>query len=257
MTIASLEPYTIQENLRLVTGLLYTPCMRLHRFLIDQKLIGPVLLVTNPELCHQWSKVLRLEVGDQVILVDGQGHECVCSIETLAPNSATVQLGAVTSTPDAALVPVTLYCALLKRENFEWVVQKTTELGVHTIVPILTERTIKIGAKLERLQKIAREATEQSGRGIVPIITEPMDFKKALSQAKEPTQYFFHTGPELSRSVVKESSNIGLWIGPEGGWSESEVEHARAHKCTLASLGPLVLRGETAAVVACYEALRK
>ncbi len=230
--------------------------MRLHRFLVDQKLADLILLITNPELCHQWSKVLRLEVGDQVILVDGHGHESICRIETLTPNSATVQLGAVTNTPDSALTPVTLYCALLKRENFEWVVQKATELGVHTIVPILTERTVKIGAKLERLQKIAREATEQSGRGTVPTITEPMDFKKALTQAKEAAQYFFHTGPELSRLTGKSSSSIGLWIGPEGGWTEAEVEQARTQNFTIASLGPLVLRGETAAVVACYEALR-
>ena len=88
---------------------------------------------------------------------------------------------------------MTLYCAVLKRENFEWVVQKCTELGIRAIIPIVTTRTVKTGLKMDRLRIIAKEAAEQSGRGIIPVINNPLEFDRALEEAKHQQNIFFHT----------------------------------------------------------------
>lgn len=235
-------------------AVIYTATIRLHRFVIGQPLMAH-MTINDRELCHQWAKVLRLETGDQLIAVDGQGHEGTCTLTELRSSQARLQCSDVRDTPDLPLPKTTLYCAVLKRENFEWVVQKATELGVSSIVPVVSERTIKTGLKLERLEKIAREATEQSGRGIVPALHEPLAFQAALRADTAPIRLFFHTGPILDRAPLQ-ASERSLWIGPEGGWTNTEVLQAKAAGCHICSLGPLVLRAETAAVCACFEVLR-
>lgn len=227
--------------------------MRLHRFFITADLSHSPLRMTEPELLHQWAKVLRLDAGDAVILCDGKGVEAKGSIVSLDKHAAMIKLDAphpVIAEPSRS---VTLYCAVLKRENFELVVQKSVEVGVKAIVPIITSRTVKTGLKMERLRMIAKEAAEQSGRGILPMISEPLEFDRALKEAKNKANLFFHThqeAPYPSRSSSVHS--VGVWVGPEGGWTEEEAQKAQDNDFSISSLGKLILRGETAAIIASY-----
>lgn len=227
--------------------------MRLHRFFIGRDLHEGVLPVDDRDLCHQWSSVLRMKAGDRLIACDGKGHQAEAVIETLTPKGAVLHVGKpepVTAEPQRR---ITLCCAVLKRENFEWVVQKATEAGVSKIVPLLTARTVKTGLKHDRLLRIAREAAEQSGRGIVPEIAEAATLEAFLHNIAKPA-VFFHCGTD-GDGWVKDAAaaeTATCLVGPEGGWSDEEAELARKHGCTIASLGALTLRAETAAVIATY-----
>jgi len=227
-----------------------------HRFIGKFELSADRSLLRDPALIHQIRTVLKLRVGERLILADGSGQETVVAIAGLAPSG--IEVVAIERHPAAEPTRlITLYCAVLKRENFEYVVEKAVETGAHKIVPVMTAHTVKLGLKTERLAKIAQEAAEQSGRGIVPEISEPVKFKAALKAAAEhDVNYFFEAGGDdfsRPRSLAK---TIGVWIGPEGGWEDFEVEAARQSNFEIASLGTLILRAETAATVAVYLAAR-
>ncbi|OGJ58613.1 hypothetical protein A2881_02460 [Candidatus Peribacteria bacterium RIFCSPHIGHO2_01_FULL_55_13] len=232
--------------------------MRLHRFITALDLSQSNGIISDPDLLHQWTKVLRLHTGDTVVLCDGKGMEVKGTLRSLDRKHATVQLESqhpVGAEPDRS---VTLYCAVLKRENFEWVVQKCTELGIKAIIPIVTTRTVKTGLKMERLRMIAREAAEQSGRGIVPVISEPMEFDRALEEGKNTRNLFFHTLTNQQTSKpANEQTPLGIWVGPEGGWTEEEVMKAKDAGFAIASLGALTLRAETAAIIGCFTVLQR
>jgi 16S rRNA (uracil1498-N3)-methyltransferase len=228
--------------------------MRLHRFFLQADLQKSPLDVDDPHLCHQLFKVLRLREGDHVLLLDGKGKEAEATLREISPMRARFSLHSVHEASAEPKKNVMLYCSILKRENFEWVIQKATEVGVREIIPILSSRTVKMGLKIERLGAIAKEAAEQSGRGIIPRIHPPQDFSEALKDApSNVSHFFFH--PErspLQRDESNGHSSIGVWIGPEGGWTEKEVALAKEKGFSLVSLGSLALRAETAAAIACY-----
>ncbi len=229
--------------------------MRLHRFIIDSDLSHSPLTISDEGVLHQWQKVLRLKTGDKVVLCDGKGMECEATVESLESKHARLQLQQASPVEAEPKCSVTLYCSVLKRENFEWVVQKCTELGVKKIVPIITERTVKTGLKMERLRIIAKEAAEQSGRGIIPEISEPMNFFSALKEGKNHLNIFYHTNEAEAESLKLKAESSNVWIGPEGGWTEKEAQLAQEHGFQMGSLGKLVLRAETAAVVAVFQSL--
>jgi 16S rRNA (uracil1498-N3)-methyltransferase len=149
-------------------------------------------------------------------------------------------------------VQVILYCSIIKRENFELMAQKATEVGVKEIVPLLSSRTIKLNIKSERVEKIIKEASEQSGRGKVPELHPPMTFKDALEHAKSNDLNLFFDPSGKIFSPLTQEKKIGVFIGPEGGWDEDEIGLARAQNFQIVSLGKLVLRAETAAIVASF-----
>src|SRR3990167_10729631 len=176
--------------------------MRLHRFFITVDLTVSPVRISDPDLLHQWMKVLRLQSGDRLILCDGKGMESEATLVSLEAAHAKLQLHGAHLVAAKSLRPVTLTCSVLKRENFEWVVQKCCEVGVKAIVPIVAVRTVKTGLKMDRLRAIAKEAAEQSGRGIIPDIAEPLTFDRALTEAKKYAQnIFFHTIGKQSQSA--------------------------------------------------------
>ena len=140
---------------------------KIHRFLLPA------------DLSHQIRDVLKMEAGEVVDLMDGQGMEARAKIIS-TDGAVEVEIDSLRHNQSEPTIKVILYCAVLKKENFELVVQKATEVGASEIVPIISERTIKTGLKRDRLQKIVNEAAEQSGRGVVPTIHEAMTFKQAL-----------------------------------------------------------------------------
>lgn len=233
--------------------------MSLQRFVGDFDFTRSLQRVTDLALLHQIKNVLRLAEGDIIIISDGKGNEGAAKLLKVGKDFADLSLQGLAENvaePDRTVI---LYCAILKKENFEWVVQKATEVGAKVIVPIVTKRTVKLGLNDERLHKIVKEAAEQSGRGVVPTVHQTLTFAEAYEHAMENELNLFlePRGSELSAVWPKKSpARVGVWIGPEGGWDVDEFEAARAARFALVFLSPLVFRAETAAVVGCYLAVR-
>ena len=230
--------------------------MKRHRF------IGPYDLRTSEivledDAARQMALVLKLKIGESVLLSDGQGREAEYEILQIKKSAVRLirdsEISAVKAEPTNRVM---LYASILKRENFEFIVQKATECGVLRIVPVLGQRTIKKDVKIDRLREIAKEAAEQSGRGMVPEISEPMKLEQALKDAEINGQnYFFDKDAAMTGFKPPASGSIGLFIGPEGGWTPEEAAQAKHAGCKTVSLGPRVLRGETAAIVAVFLAV--
>lgn len=260
--------------------------MRTHRFIGDFNLSQNEILIDG-DMRHQLVSVLRAKAGDTLVLSDGTGNEAICEII----DAGEVRVRVIERRENAveSKAKISLYCSVLKRENFELVVQKATEVGVFEIIPIVTDRTIKQRVKFDRLKKIAREAAEQSGRGIVPVVQEIHSLKDAIERARDrDVQVVFDLGEQTSPlrkggSIAKTlslpevdlpagqagleggtptetSAEVGvgaiettaLFIGPEGGWTDRERSMMQDAGFETRSLGPRTLRAETAAIVASY-----
>ena len=227
--------------------------MTTHRFFIKELFVGEEITITEPILINQWQKVLRFKAGDSLNLIDLNGREAVGVIQSLSKTAGVIKISSFLPT-SLPLKPVNLGLAILKKENFELVVQKATEIGVTSITPLLTDRTVKLGLNSERLERIITEASEQSGRQFKPLITEVVSLKDYLNNLP--------TGITLACSLNGKDEktgtagkNLNLLIGPEGGWSESEEKELVDKGVILKSLGKQVLRAETAAITASYLAV--
>lgn len=228
--------------------------MKLHRFIGDFDLSQERIHLGSSEVAHQLTHVLRVKIGEEIIVCNGEGKEAYGTVVEIGKGVLDIKRGKVFSSIPEPFHQVTLYAALLKGEHFELVAQKATEIGVTTIVPIITQRTIKLNFKWDRVVKIITEAAEQSGRGIVPTLTEICTFKESLKHAQKNNGNIFcdFNSPELTQKMIKPHKHIGCFIGPEGGWDEKERKMAIENELTFASLGNFTFRAETAAIVSSY-----
>ena len=226
--------------------------MKIHRFIGNFDLTQQNLLIKDSDLTKQLRSVLKLHTGEKIILSNGLGQEALCEVGGYGTDSVSVNVLEQLENSAEPTSHVILYCAILKRENFELVVQKATEVGVKEIVPVITQRTIKLNLKQDRLQKIVKEAAEQSGRALVPIVHAPMTLEEAFDHAAGHTINFLFdpTGTPLEKGELQ--GPVGVFVGPEGGWDDTEIEAARQNKLVVMSLGKLTLRAETAAVIISY-----
>ncbi|HVS80085.1 MAG TPA: RsmE family RNA methyltransferase [Candidatus Paceibacterota bacterium] len=222
--------------------------MRLHRFFIDQEIRDAKdVVVTDRDLLNQWKNVFRLGKEDRVILLDGSGFEFEAEFALLARDRAELAILAVKKAANVSERNITLYASLIKKDNFEWVLEKGTELGVAGFVPLQTERSEKKDLNIERAKRIIREASEQSGRGMEPELYAVDTLADAVGNASMKLVAFDPTGAELDRNSLRESE-IGILVGPEGGWSERELAFFKEKNISVYTLGPQVLRAETAAI---------
>lgn len=227
-----------------------------HRFLnpefnLKQKRIN----VADPRIVHQVQKVLRMKKGDRILLGDARGMEAEARIRDFGNKEIVVEIEETFVNPREPGAGVVLFASILKKDKMEWLAEKATEMGVAEIVPVTSERTVKMNLRYDRLQKTALEAAEQSGRGIIPVIREKTSLEEALEEAKEmETSFFFHTEGDRAELMPKprEDGNIGVFVGPEGGWSEEEVGLARNRDLFIVKMSELTLRGETAGALASY-----
>ena len=228
--------------------------MHCHRFVVTDDFNNKYLRIFNPKILNQWQKVLRFKPGEQVILVNGLNQEAAAKIISLNNEFAEVEILEVRDNKSEPKIDTILYCSILKKENFEWIAQKATEIGIKEIVPLITKRTIKLNLNKERLEKIISEAAEQSGRGIVPVISNPMRFEEVIkfAQNNNLNLFFDPSGEPFSKTLVKTKNKVGIFIGPEGGWDDEEIFIAKHNDFKIMSLGKLVLRAETAAVISSY-----
>ncbi|MDO8604054.1 MAG: RsmE family RNA methyltransferase [bacterium] len=237
--------------------------MKLHRFFVDDKDFpkkelppeGAEFNLVDKGLLNQWRNVLRMEACDKAVLFDGKGDEALCEFVSLSKSLATLKVLEKKHIP-SSLREVTLYLALIKKDNFEMVLEKATELGASRIVPVQADRSEKKGVNYERAQKIVREASEQSGRTTVPEILE------IIKTEDIPHKNFIVFDPRGETSAreyfTKHTvSPVSLFIGPEGGFTDEEIAFLHSHKIPIVTTGPQILRAETAAIVALTLALVK
>lgn len=225
--------------------------MKLHRFIGEYDLSKKEAKITNPQIIKQIKTVLRFKIGDKIILSDGKGAEAEVAIISMPKNEVLCEINKKMQKDENGKI-VDLYLAILKKENFELAVQKAVEVGVSKIIPVITERTVKTGLSETRLKKIILEACEQCGRNTIPVLSPILNFEQALTQGKNNQEkIIFHLVDEPYKPN-QNSKSSSIFIGPEGGFTENEIGLAKKIGYTIASLSPLTLRGETAAIVAAY-----
>lgn len=241
--------------------------MKRHRFFIDPRGIqGRFAYVSDPATCGQMVKVLRLRAGDEVILLDGLGFEYAARLMKLSNKEVQAEILQRQMNKNEAELKITLYQALVKKDKFEWVLQKCTEVGVAHVVPLLAARSEKTGLNEERAKKVLKEAAEQSERAIVPELSEIKTFATALRKAvtpDTPTMILDSSGEAIANAKTAYARfTLNIFVGPEGGWDEAELEAVRAlmregYPLEIVHLGPRVLRAETAGLVAAGIVLNK
>ena len=230
--------------------------MRLHRFYIgDEIKLEHSFWLHHKPLIHQWRKVLRLTEGSEVILFDGTSHDRLYKILKLTKDEAHLQH----ITDINRQVPekdIYLFWSLLKKDKNDWVLQKCTELGVKHFIPLLAGRSEKTGFNLERAQKIIIEASEQCGRSDIPTIREPMLVETAISDYKNRITLVVCEQADNNQANNIQTKEVGVLIGPEGGWEEKEKEAFAINNLTFIGIGQFTLRAETAAVSVAAQLLR-
>ena len=228
------------------------------RFFIDVPLAtGDTYTIDGGDARHI-AGALRMTAGETLTLCDGKGQDYACTLTAVERDAVTVTVDAVTANASEPTLAVTLYMGLPKADKLEWIIQKAVELGVNTIVPVVTARSIaKVDGKdaekkRVRWQKIAAEAAGQSGRGVIPAVELPLTFKQALPRlATENTLLCYEGGGQpIGRLVTPEDTTLSLVVGPEGGFDPAEVEAVQAAGGRIATLGPRILRCETAPIAA-------
>lgn len=229
--------------------------MRLHRFYVNKPL-GEEIVVENVEsekgLMHQWTTVFRYTSGDEVILFSSNdpGTDHIYKITSLSKQSITLA-PLSTSKNVVPSYSFTLVMALVKKDTFETIVRQATELGITRIIPLAATRSEKKNLNFERLQIIATEASEQSGRGTVPTIDTIVSFEEALTLTKGATSIIGSLYGKNVQSVaqmgISPANGLRLWIGPEGGWTEEEENKALENGFISMKSADTVLKADTAA----------
>lgn len=233
----------------------------MHRFFVTPDQIRHHLVQFDADQAHQMRRVLRLRPGDRVVALDGLGRQYEVTLEEVANARATGRAAGPVAATGEPSVRLTLYQSLTRREKFEWVLQKGTEIGIAAFVPVITRRSLvrdteDVGPeKLGRWQRIIREAAEQSNRGLLPALSPPLAFADALAAARRMDASLIARADEIHRTIGDAlggrpaMAEIALFIGPEGGYDEEEVRLAESWGVVPVSLGSRILRTETAAIV--------
>jgi len=223
--------------------------MKQHRFFIEQELQNTdEVILTDRDVIHQMKDVLRLRVGDPVILLDGTGTVFHGRVKILLKKESIISKEKIKKVSRKNEMRVHLYASLIKKDKFEWVLQKATELGVSEITPIISERTEKLHINYERAHKIIREAAEQSERIDLPVLHETVTLQGAVENCETYMVALHMDGAMLPVAQLRETGDVALFVGPEGGWGETDMKQFEQHNVPVCSLGETVLRAETASV---------
>lgn len=234
----------------------------MHRFFVGPDQIDGDYITIEGGDCHHIKKVLRLGIGDEIVICDGQGMDCYCIIA-----EDNTFIGAKITSKQLAKTElksqIVLFQGLPKGDKMDLIVQKSVELGVSEIVPVSMKRSImKINQKnhdkkINRWQDVALSAAKQSRRGIVPEVKSVMSFKEACAYAETMNinlvAYEDAEGISKTKSLMSsigDYSKIGLFIGPEGGFDKDEITMLELIKSKIMTLGERILRTETAGLSA-------
>ncbi len=200
---------------------------------------------------------LRMNVGDSITICDGKSNDYLCTITDIYPNTVVLKVDECVNNINEPNKNIHLYQAMPKGSKFEYIIQKSVELGVTGITPVLTKRCISrpnaksIKNKIIRYNKIAEQAAKQSGRGIIPIVYPMLSFEEAILDMKKShiNILFYECGGEKLNNIdMDNNKNINFMIGSEGGFEIDEVNFAKKEGLIIGSLGNRILRCETAPV---------
>ena len=228
-------------------------------FVSKEELNSDFIFLKGENASH--GKVLRLKAGEKIIVCDGCGEECVCTISDVSGDQISCVVEARTRSATEAAVRASIYMAFAKGDKLEHVIQEATELGAYEIVAFPTARCVSrpddksLKKKLERWQKIAASAAEQSGRGLVPEVIILNSYREALNRGAQADKaiLFYENERSTTLRMALQTGNyrtISLLTGPEGGLEPAEVEQAAAAGFSVCTLGKRILRCETAPLCA-------
>jgi 16S rRNA (uracil1498-N3)-methyltransferase len=235
----------------------------MNRFFVSKDNFRGDKVLLGKDHAHQIRSVLRMSAGDHIIILDNQGCEYDVVLTSVRHDEVIGEVAQKRQAAGEPSVQITLFQSILTRDKFEFVLQKGTEVGVSCFVPVITARslvretTIK-PEKLDRWQRIITEAAEQSHRGRIPELLSPVSFEKAIQELSSFEKCLIAWPAEGSSPIrvalhptdKNISKTIALLIGPEGGFTEQEVVAAKENGAIPITLGPRILRTETAAIVA-------
>ena len=218
------------------------------------------IVMLDAEQSRHIVKSLRMREGDMLFLSCGDGHDYGCIIHKISDGNAQLEVCYKQANNSEADVKVSLYQGIPKGDKLEDIIQKCTELGICEITPVLTHRSVSrpdekaARKKQQRYRKIALEAAQQSGRGIVPSINDMVHLKTALQKDESDIKILFYEGggEPLAKILDYKSSfsSVSIYIGPEGGFEKEEVELLQNNGAVVATLGKRILRTQTAPVAA-------
>lgn len=228
----------------------------MHRFFVGPKSISGDTVIIAGEAAHRIREVLRQKVSDVVTVLDNTGMEYRVQLEGIERDKITGRVTDKSLCGNEPDLEITIYQSLLKADRFELVLQKCTEIGVTRFVPVVCYRCIvdkPSNSRFSRWQKIVMEAAEQSKRGTIPEISEPMDFRGACETvggySLMPWEQEAQTGIQEALENIGDVKQIGVFIGPEGGFTFDEVGLAKSNGVIPVTLGKRILRAETAGLV--------
>lgn len=226
-------------------------------FVEKDALINECVNITGGEAAHM-IKTLRMREGDSLTLFDGEGGCADAVLESVSQKEACAKILRRYRSDTEPKLKITLFQAIPKNPKMDFIVQKAVEIGVCEIVPMRTKRIVAKmdkDSKTERLRKIALEAAKQCGRAFLPKVHEPMDFKAALEAAAQRCEKIIIPYECEKEGSIKDAlgdgvSSCAIFIGPEGGFEESEVTEALSFGAKKITLGKRILRTETAGLIA-------
>ncbi|MDF2589768.1 MAG: hypothetical protein K0S41_3609 [Anaerocolumna sp.] len=232
----------------------------MYRFYVEQNQIGEnSITITGSDVNHI-KNVLRMRVGEKLVICNGQGKDFYCIIESETDGQVVANIIEIRDTDTELAGKIYLFQGLPKKDKMELIIQKAVELGAFEIIPVMTKRTIvkiedkkKELKKVERWQTIANSAAKQSNRGIIPTVTETKSFKEALSYAKDMDCKVipYENADDITKTKeiiqnIKNNQSVAIFIGPEGGFEEQEISMALDSGILPITLGKRILRTETA-----------
>ncbi|GJM05895.1 MAG: ribosomal RNA small subunit methyltransferase E [marine bacterium B5-7] len=231
--------------------------MRVPRLFIDIPLTTGEIIKLPRDKAHHISHVLRMRIGDAIKLINDSGEDYQSKIIEISKKSAQIEIGESIRVTNESPLTINLCLAVARGQHMDFSIQKAVELGVKNIIPVISRfsnvkiEDDRVHNKLAHWQNIIISATEQCGRSHLTQIQKPVSFTEWLNLDASKTRLILH--PESQQSMLKinlPTNELTLMIGPEGGFSDDEVEQAQGSGCVPISLGPRILRTETAVVCA-------
>ncbi|MGN1318469.1 MAG: 16S rRNA (uracil(1498)-N(3))-methyltransferase [Lachnospirales bacterium] len=229
------------------------------KFFVNKEDICDHIITVTGENANHISNVLRAKIGDEITICDGEGLDYTCEITDISKKEVIAKITDITSNNAEPSVKITLFQALPKSDKMELVIQKCIEIGVDEIVAVATKHCVvnlsgKENKKLARWNKIAESAAKQCGRGKIPKVSGVMSFNEAIIKAKNFDLSIIPYEKEDKNSLKSICNNfkgktIGVFIGPEGGFANEEIDFAKENQIVPVTLGKRILRTETAGLV--------
>lgn len=235
-----------------------------RRFWVESGVLTEDTVTLDGAFAHRISSVLRTRPGETIVLFDGSGDDVAVRLDAVSPKRVSGTVVSRAPGPPELPKKVRLYQCVTKGERFDWLVEKVTEIGVSRIVPLVAARSVvrtaSGGNRQERWRRIAVEAAEQCGRSIVPAVEAPQQLGDALASATGVLLLPYEAAGEMAPSVqmalndrideLFASGEVSIFIGPEGGFEDAEIQAGHDAGATVVTLGSRVLRSETAGLIA-------